>query len=106
MFVLKLSMAAAVYAQVSMRGSASCEFQNTTMHHASSKYLTGNELTEGSIYVICRNGRTKCLIEEATADKANTQTIECSETDSTHRKLQILEKDTSDYWPQGVVCYH
>ena len=102
-FTSLISFAAA--AQVSIRGSASCEFQNTTMHHASSKYLTGNELTPGSIYVICRNGKAECLIEEAEADSPNTQTIDCSEADSSHRKLQIFDPDESDYWPEGVVCY-
>ena len=75
------------------------------MLHAESHFLTGNDITPGSIYVLCWHGQPECFLEEAKADKPNTEKVDCAQADSPqHRKLQILEKK-GWFWPENTVCY-
>lgn len=101
--MIKTAITFATVAHAAMRGSDSCTFQDHSMLHAEAKYLTGNAVTANSIYVLCWHGRTECYIENGEADAPNTETVDCDA--ASHRKLQIVEKETHR-WPQGVVCCH
>ena len=86
------------------RISDDCVLNGEALGHAGIVYLTGNSTMRGSIYARCWNGTVECHVEEAVADKPDTEIVDCSEANNPRhdRRLQAMENQS---WPQGVVCY-